>query len=59
MCFACLGLFRNGKVTQGVLGILQELPVVKVGVGDLPALVRNLGMLFKSTHVRFCLMTVR
>jgi alpha-aminoadipic semialdehyde synthase len=59
MCFACLGWFRNGKVTQGVLDILQELPVVKVGVGDLPALVRNLGMRFKSIHVRFCLMIMR
>ncbi|KAF7986808.1 hypothetical protein HWV62_20442 [Athelia sp. TMB] len=31
----------SGKVTQGVLDILQELPIVKVGVKDLPALVAN------------------
>jgi hypothetical protein len=33
----------NGNVTQGVLSILSELPIVKVNVGDLPALVSDPG----------------
>jgi len=35
---------RNGNVAQGVLDILKELPIVKVGVGDLKRLVRDPGM---------------
>jgi hypothetical protein len=35
---------RNGKVAHGVLDILKELPIVKVGVGDLPGLVGSPGM---------------
>jgi hypothetical protein len=34
---------RNGKVSQGVLDILKELPIVKVGVEHLPELVGNPG----------------
>lgn len=32
---------RNGKVSQGALSILSELPVVYVKVEDLPALVND------------------
>jgi hypothetical protein len=35
---------RKGKVAEGVLSILQELPVVNVKVDDLPALVGNPSM---------------
>jgi len=47
--FRCCGLYnfgccRNGKVAQGVLDILEELPIVTVGVDDLPGLVGNPGM---------------
>jgi hypothetical protein len=36
-------VYSNGNVTQGVLSILSELPIVKVNVGDLPALVSDPG----------------
>ncbi|KAI6024246.1 Saccharopine dehydrogenase-domain-containing protein [Pisolithus marmoratus] len=36
-----IGLTGNGQVSQGVLSILEELPIVKVGVKDLPSLVGN------------------
>ncbi|KIJ67291.1 hypothetical protein HYDPIDRAFT_127170 [Hydnomerulius pinastri MD-312] len=36
-----IGLTGNGNVSQGVLSILEELPVVKVNVKDLPALVSS------------------
>jgi hypothetical protein len=36
-------IYSNGNVTQGVLSILSELPIVKVNVGDLPALVSDPG----------------
>ncbi|KAF8556698.1 hypothetical protein OG21DRAFT_1482902 [Imleria badia] len=36
-----IGLTGNGNVSQGVLSILSELPIVKVRVEDLPALVNN------------------
>ena len=42
--FPLKSLFRNGNVSQGVLSILGELPIVKVRVEDLPALVNNPGM---------------
>ncbi|KAH0835691.1 Saccharopine dehydrogenase-domain-containing protein [Lanmaoa asiatica] len=38
------GLTGNGNVSQGVSSILGELPIVKVSVQDLPALVNNPGM---------------
>jgi hypothetical protein len=34
---------RSGKVTQGCLSILDELPIVNVAVEDLPGLVSNPG----------------
>lgn len=34
---------RSGNVTQGCLSILDELPIVNVGVEDLPGLVSNPG----------------
>ncbi|KAI0268740.1 Saccharopine dehydrogenase-domain-containing protein [Gloeopeniophorella convolvens] len=37
------GVTGNGNVTQGILSILSELPVVKVNVDDLPALVNDPG----------------
>ena len=37
---------RSGKVAEGVLSILQELPTVSVKVDDLPALFENLGELY-------------
>jgi hypothetical protein len=42
---------RNGKVARGVLDILKELPVVKVGVGDLPGLVGNPGMFLRHLYM--------
>ncbi|KAG8215828.1 Saccharopine dehydrogenase-domain-containing protein [Butyriboletus roseoflavus] len=36
-----IGLTGNGNVSQGVLSILGELPIVNVRVQDLPALVNN------------------
>ncbi|KAI6014540.1 hypothetical protein PISMIDRAFT_89188 [Pisolithus microcarpus 441] len=36
-----IGLTGNGQVSQGVLSILEELPIVKVDVKDLPSLVNN------------------
>ncbi|KAI9570082.1 Saccharopine dehydrogenase-domain-containing protein [Boletus coccyginus] len=36
-----IGLTGNGNVSQGVLSILGELPIVKVSVEDLAALVNN------------------
>ncbi|KAI6144926.1 Saccharopine dehydrogenase-domain-containing protein [Pisolithus tinctorius] len=36
-----IGLTGNGQVSQGVLSILEELPIVKVSVRDLPSLVSN------------------
>ncbi|KAF9815156.1 hypothetical protein IEO21_04774 [Rhodonia placenta] len=35
------GVTGTGKVAEGVLDILQELPIEKVNVADLPALVNN------------------
>jgi hypothetical protein len=35
---------RSGKVTQGCLSILDELPIVNVAVKDLPGLVSNPGI---------------
>jgi hypothetical protein len=35
---------RSGKVTQGCLSILDELPIVNVAVKDLPELVSNPGI---------------
>jgi len=39
------GFPSTGKVAEGVLSILEELPVVKVKVDDLPALVGDPGKL--------------
>ena len=36
---------RNGQVSQGVLSILEELPIIKVNVKDLPSIVANPGKL--------------
>ncbi|RDB21718.1 Alpha-aminoadipic semialdehyde synthase, mitochondrial [Hypsizygus marmoreus] len=36
-----IGLTGTGKVSQGCLSILAELPIVEVSVSDLPALVSN------------------
>ncbi|KAF9220571.1 hypothetical protein BS17DRAFT_786754 [Gyrodon lividus] len=36
-----IGLTGNGRVSQGVLSILEELPLSKVSVKDLPALLSN------------------
>ncbi|KAI0302611.1 Saccharopine dehydrogenase-domain-containing protein [Russula brevipes] len=36
-----IGVTGNGNVTQGILSILSELPIVKVNVDDLPALVSD------------------
>ena len=36
-----LTIFRNGKVAQGCLSILSELPIVKVPVSQLESLVNN------------------
>ncbi|KAG2121616.1 Saccharopine dehydrogenase-domain-containing protein [Suillus clintonianus] len=36
-----IGLTGSGKVSQGCLSILEELPIVKVTVKDLPGLVSN------------------
>jgi hypothetical protein len=33
----------NGNVTQGILSILSELPIVNVNADDLPALVGDPG----------------
>lgn len=40
------GIVRSGKVSQGCLSILEELPIVNVAVEDLPGLVSNPGMLY-------------
>ncbi|KAI9442482.1 hypothetical protein H4582DRAFT_1928654 [Lactarius indigo] len=37
------GVTGNGNVTQGILSILSELPIVTVNVQDLPALCNNPG----------------
>ncbi|KAF9236788.1 Saccharopine dehydrogenase-domain-containing protein [Melanogaster broomeanus] len=36
-----IGLTGNGNVSQGVLSILEELPIIKVAVKDLPTLVSS------------------
>ena len=36
----------NGNVTQGILSILSELPIVSVNVKDLPALCSDPGEIF-------------
>ena len=39
---------RNGQVSQGVLSILEELPIIKVNVKDLPSIVANPGKLLDT-----------
>lgn len=53
-----LFFISNGNVSQGVLSILDELPIVKVRVEDLPALVNNPGMPSLSHHSRLSLLMV-